>query len=368
MQGDELRLLRSVAELDALADEWDALTARCPGYYVSQTREWAAAAWHQVAAPRGRTLCCLTVQAQGRLVAVWPLVTERHGSLNVVRPLGPEASEYCTPLVEPGADESTRTQQLWRAAARLGDLVLLPNVRADSTLSGLLGRAGWWRAPDLSAPAPFIARRDYADWATYSRKNLSASLRQNLRRVRRRLAEKGSFTLSAEDPTRSAPLIDWLLDSKKRWLDSEGLHNDWIGRRDYRDFLAALAERANSPVVLFALKVEGTPIAVKLATVDPARLESHIDVYDQDWSFCAPGKLINEHCVQWAFERGLDFDLRVGDEPYKREWAPLSCATTTWYIATSWRGLPVVARRRAVLSSWQLRAFLRRLLRRGRGT
>jgi CelD/BcsL family acetyltransferase involved in cellulose biosynthesis len=239
----------------------------------------------------------------------------------------------------------------------------MPNVRADSALASLLSRAGWWRAPDLSAPAPFLARRDYADWAAYQ-KTQSASLRQNLRRVRRRLAEKGSFTLAAEDPASSAPLVDWLLDHKKRWLDSEGLHNDWIGRRDYRDFLVALATPADSPVVLFALKVDGVPIAAKLATVDPVRLESHIDVYDPQWSFCAPGKLVNEHCVAWAFERGLDFDLRVGDEPYKREWAPLTCQTTTWYIATGWRGLPVVARRRAVLWSWQLKA----LLRRGRGT
>jgi CelD/BcsL family acetyltransferase involved in cellulose biosynthesis len=366
MQGDDFRTLRSADELDALAPDWNELTARCPTSYISQTHRWAAAAWRHVAAPRGRALHCLTLRSQGRLVAVWPLVVERRGALTVVRPLGPEASEYCSPLVEPGTEEGVRTKRLWREAARLGDLALLPYVRSDSALTGLLGRAGWWRAPDLGAPAPFLARGGYADFAAYQ-KTQPASLRQNLRRVRRRLAEKGSFTLGAEDPAQTGPVIDWLLDSKKRWLESEGLGSDWIGRRDYRDFLVALAKPAESPLVLFALKVEGTPIAAKLATVDRTRLESHIDVYDPQWSFCAPGKLVNEHCVAWAFERGLDFDLRVGDEPYKREWAPLTCETTSWYIATGWRALPLVARRRAVLLSWQLRSRLRRLLGRGRG-
>jgi CelD/BcsL family acetyltransferase involved in cellulose biosynthesis len=110
------------------------------------------------------------------------------------------------------------------------------------------------------------------------------------------------------------------------------------------------------------------PIAAQLATVDPTRFEAHIGVYDPEWSFFAPGQVLTEHCLDWAFERGLDFDLRVGEEAYKRDWATRSCDTTSWYVATSWRGLRVVTRRRTVLLSWQLMSCLRRLIRRRRGT
>jgi hypothetical protein len=72
MQSDELRVLRSAGELDALAGEWNDLAARCPGYFFSQTCRWAEAAWQHVAQRRGRTLQCLTLRTQGRLVAVWP--------------------------------------------------------------------------------------------------------------------------------------------------------------------------------------------------------------------------------------------------------------------------------------------------------
>jgi CelD/BcsL family acetyltransferase involved in cellulose biosynthesis len=174
--------------------------------------------------------------------------------------------------------------------------------------------------------------------------------------------------VGAEAPEQSAALIDWLLGHKKRWLDHQGLRSDWIGRADYRDFLVALASHADAKVMLFALKLDGVPIAAQLATIDPARFEAHIGVYDPQWSFYAPGQILTEHCLGWAFERGLDFDLRVGEEPYKRDWAPRSCDTTTWYIATAWRGLPIAARRRAVLLSRQLRTRLRRLARRRRGT
>jgi len=358
--------LRSASEL-TLAAEWDGLAERCPGYHFAQTHQWADTAWRLIARPRGRELHCLSLREAGRLVGMWPLVIEQSGRRRIVRPLGTEGSEYSAPLVEPGPALAARTKLMWRAAAKLGDLVVLPNVRADSPLAGVLKGASLLRAPDAAAPAPFIARRDYADWAAYQ-KTLSASLRHKLRRVRRRLDEKGAITLGAEAPEQSAALIDWMLEHKKRWLDHQGLHSDWIGRADYRDFLVALASRGDAKVMLFALKVDGVPIAAQLATVDPTRLEAHIGVYDPDWSFYAPGQVLTEHCLAWAFERGLDFDLRVGEEPYKRDWAPLSCDTTTWYVATTWRGLPVAARRRAVLWSRQLKTRLRRLLRRRRGT
>src|SRR5690348_10092123 len=114
MVGDELRIVRAAGDLDALADEWAGLAARCPGYFFSQTHRWAAAAWRHVAGPRGRTLQCVTLHASGRLVAVWPLVVERRAALAVVRPLGPEASEYCAPLIEPGDGHLARTERLWR--------------------------------------------------------------------------------------------------------------------------------------------------------------------------------------------------------------------------------------------------------------
>ena len=167
MQGDELRILRTAGELDSLADEWTDLARRSPGFFCSQTFPWARTAWDHIAAPRGRALHCLALRSQGKLVGVWPLVVERSGSLRIVRPLGSESSEYTAPLIEGGPDLLPRTRRLWRAAAALGDLAVMPNVRADSALASLLSRAGWWRAPDLSAPAPFLARRDYADWAAY---------------------------------------------------------------------------------------------------------------------------------------------------------------------------------------------------------
>jgi hypothetical protein len=75
MQGDTFR---SAGELPPAA-EWDALAARCPGFYLAQTHQWADTAWRLIASPRGRQLHCLTLQGGGCLVGVWPLALERSG-------------------------------------------------------------------------------------------------------------------------------------------------------------------------------------------------------------------------------------------------------------------------------------------------
>jgi CelD/BcsL family acetyltransferase involved in cellulose biosynthesis len=57
--------------------------------------------------------------------------------------------------------------------------------------------------------------------------------------------------------------------------------------------------------------------------------------------------VLTEHVLRWAFERGLDVDFRIGDEPYKEKWTDHRVDTATWQVATSLRGLPAVMRRRA---------------------
>lgn len=362
MQGEELRIVRSTDDLLALRGEWDALLARCPDHFFSQSFIWASLAWRVIAASRKRELRCLVLHAHGRLVGVWPLVAYREKGTQAVRPLGSEASEYCAPLVEPTAETMRHTRLLWQAAERCGNVVILPYVREDAPLAKILGRAGLWRTTDFPAPAPYVARDDYADWAAYQ-KALSGSLRHKVRRVRRRLAEKGAVTIGIEPPGESRALIDWMLVHKTRWLEREGMQSEWIGRQDYRDFLVEVAERSDgaSGALVFALRVDGAPVAGQFATVDARRFEAMIGVYDPEWSNFSPGQILTEHCLAWAFERGLDFDLRIGAEPYKRDWAPRACNTTSWYIATGMGGLAFVLERQRQLGWPKLKTRLARI-------
>ena len=337
----------------ALASEWNDLAARCPGYFLSQTFQWADAAWRTVAAPRGGELLCLTLREGARLAGMWPLVVRRERGLRIVSPLGGDAGEYSAPLVEPGGAAARHVASMWREARRAGDLAILTDVRAGSPIARVLQEEGARAVTYQAVGAPYLTRADHADWEAYAA-TVSPRLRYEIRRGHRRLAARGNVWIGRE-ASDVAGLIDWSLACKKRALAEAGLGINWIGRGDLRDFLVALASRGDGTgeLVVFAVKVDGVPVASHIVSVDRTRIEGYIGVYDPAWSACSPGNVLTEHVLHWAFERGLDVDFRIGDQPYKEKWNGRSIDVATWHVATSLRGLPVVLR-------WRTGRLLRR--------
>jgi CelD/BcsL family acetyltransferase involved in cellulose biosynthesis len=341
---EDFRVLDAIDELTSLAAEWAALVTRCPGYHLSQTFQWADAAWRIVAQPAGRSLRCLTLRSDARLVAVWPLVVRREGRLDIVQPLGFEGSEYSAPLVEPGAGTPARLERLLQAASCLGDTLLLAHVRSDSALAAVLGTRRQLAAAYDAQPASYIARDDYADWNALAG-TFSSKFRYALRRSAKRLAENGRVEIGPSAPADRSALIDWALEQKKAWLTRANMRNDWIWRKDYRDFLVEMTNRDDETgrTLLFAITVDGAPVAANLVTVDRQRAEGYLTVFDTRWSAASPGNVLTEHVLRWAFERGLDLDFRIGDEAYKDRWTTRSVEVVTWCIAASLRGAPGVA-------------------------
>ena len=332
---------------------------RCPGYSLSQTFQWAEEAWQTISQPLGRELNCITLRSEGRLVAVWPLIVCRERGLRILRPLGFEVREYCAPLVEPGAEAEGRVALMWEAAAHSTDLAVLLYVHVNSLLAGILRGESHWSVTYGSTPAPYVARADYTDWPAYHA-TISSQFRYQIRRRRKKLAEHGEVVMERESADGCAALIDWMLDEKIRWLARMNLTNDWMFRPDCRDFLVALATRedATGGVAMFSLKLNGVPIAVYLVSVDRSRVEYFVSAYNPEWSSCSPGAILIEYLLQWAFERGLDFDLRSGDQPYKYKWARQSFDVAHWQVATGLRGIPTIARLRAALLVSRVRQAL----------
>ena len=210
-------------------------------------------------------------------------------------------SEYSAPLIEPGPELPAQNEAaVARSRQARRSRRCCPTCAAGTPLADLLnGRPACGAHPISAAPAPFIARRDYADWPAYQ-KTLSGSLRHKLRRVRRRLAEKGAVTLGAEAPAAARPLIDWMLDAQEALARPSGPAQAtgsaattiatswwrWPGRADARRDAVRAQDRRR---------------ADRSASLRPSircGFEAHIGVYDPQWSFYAPGQILTEHCLQ----------------------------------------------------------------------
>ena len=339
-------VVTSMARLDELEAAWTALHAAAHGAYLSESFAWASIAWNVVAAGRGRTLLCVLVRRGPELVAAWPLVLSRQAIWRIATPLTSETSEYCPFLIHPAADPN----RVWSAirgalgAGRDVDALRLPNVREDGPLGLLLSDLpGAVRL--YSQPAPVLRRSSFADWESF-RGGLSKNQRRQLRRERQRLCEHGDVQFEEiTDPAERQSVWRWMIARKRAWLADRGLRCDWMVSDSYARFVAATLDEfgAGGGRRIFALKVNGALVAAKLDSVDRVRVESFVATFDERFSRCSPGSLLREEGIRWAFERDLDYDHRLGAEPFKLGLATHVPEATTYALALTPGGKLFVA-------------------------
>lgn len=360
----DVTVLGTTADLADLREEWEGLVSRCPGHRLSQGYRWSSVAWQTVAEPRGRGLHILTLRSAGRLVGIWALTSHLDKGLRLVRQLGAESSEYTEPLVEPGPLQGKWMERLWKAARPLGDLLFMPHVRSDSPFARLPEENGFRCFVDNKLNAPQILSAAYPDWQTYL-VTVSNSHRSSLRRKRRRLCDLGEVTFRREVTPVDPATIDAILALKQGWIARRGYDNDWLTLRDYRDFLCAMTSDPHDPgsLSLFVLRLGDKPVAFQINAVGERHVEFLIGCHDPAWDRYSTGELLMQDCLHWTLQRGLDYDFRIGDEPYKASWARHDCLTFNCLVGLNWRGIAVVWMRKIAQSLRKLRFRLGKIRR-----
>ena len=95
-----LRVLTTMAELEAVAADWDALHARAGAGNPFLAHGWLVAYWRAFGDRAGLRVVC--VRAGDRLAAAAPVRLRRRHGLAVLTPLAAELSDFTDMLVDPG--------------------------------------------------------------------------------------------------------------------------------------------------------------------------------------------------------------------------------------------------------------------------
>lgn len=339
--GDSWEIVTDTDALCALEPEWNALWERAGDAYATQRFAWCRASWTQVAQPLGRRLHCVAGRSGGRLVTVWPFVTYRYGLWTRARPLSPEVAEYTAVLTEPGDGADARVAAAWDTLCRTvrADSILLPYVPAGTPLHALMQRA---RRPMLTETTPLSSTRceTLAESEAIAKMLTSRSLAKH----RRRLEKIGTVQAQrVTDAARRAEIVAWTLNQKENWLARTGGHPLWHSTELYRNFLIAMTPDERFEV--FALTLDGAPVASCIARVDNRRFEQFLSAYDYTYQDYSPGQLLRVEDMSWVFERGLEYDLRVGEHAYKKDWTNRSSFAVSYNVANSlWGRVAVTAR------------------------
>lgn len=349
----ETTLLR---DLDAIADEWDALADRVratpfarPGWF---------AAWFRAFAREPATI--VAVRAGGTLTAVLPLVRSR-GTFS-------SPTNWHSPSFEILAESPDAAQALLTPLlnARRLSIRFLSEAAADLIAAQAVA-AGYLSQVRQADPCPVLPIRD--DWPTFFASCVSRNLRSTIRRREAQLDEAGAWSFEVLHGTehREQLLEEGFQIEAGSWKGEAG--TAVVSRSDTHRFYREIGRWAagRGTLRLSFLRLDGRAIAFDLGLEEAGRFHSLKPGYDPEFGDLSPGRLLQRFQLERAFEIGLEcFDFGGSPNRHKTQWGPdlqprvhvdafdRSIAGRVAFAAHV-RGLSLARRGRAVLRTARIR-------------
>jgi len=297
----------------------------------------------------GAELCCVVSFNSGRLLAALPMVLLR-GRLRLWKHAvicSPEAAEGCDILIKRTSESqaiATALLNKFLMSAR-PDMVSFFFVKIGCHLDFAIHSIASLRVVSVfDNVMPYADLKAEVDWASYKR-SLSKHYESNVRRKTRRLQDLGKVTaeIVRGAPT---PTIDWLFQQKRKWSERTNKRGHWIFSSRYQEFISKLFT-SDPRFLVFVLKLNDAPIAVKLAAIGSGFASTMMISYDDKYERFSPGNVLDEFMFRYIFEnyrdsddRHLDIDFGPGEEHFKLHWSRGNVhPTRNFTIAASRSGL-----------------------------
>lgn len=363
------RVFRSFAEAEPA---WRAAERELV-HHAFQTFDWLASWAETLGTEVAIRPLVVLVEEGGTPLMLLPLGIARRRGLATLCLMGGEVTDYHAPLL--AADWPARLgpdgfAPLWSrilAALPHADVLRLGQMPQD-----VLG------VPNPFATLPGIRASDVAlslrlpDSVEAFRRGMRANLAADTRRKRRRLAEIGPIEHApARTPQEMAAAVAAMAERKSRRFRETG-NRDPFARPAFRAFYDRMSRRApgDGEVRASVLRVGGEVVAAHWGMVHRGRFYYLMIGWSAGaWFRYSVGRILIDELVAAAIAERLEvFDLTIGDEAYKADWANERLVLLALERPLSQRGRLVLAaeaahralRERAKRVRW-LRALVRRL-------
>jgi CelD/BcsL family acetyltransferase involved in cellulose biosynthesis len=342
----ELSLVTDRADFDALEDEWNALFDRAgKPIHVFQSFNfcwhWANHYLQQQSSKTGASLSIVTGRRNGRLIMVWPLVSERAHGVTQTFWMGEPASQYGDALVDAVADAADVLAAGFKFLRQeiASDVLRLRRVRGDANVARLLPEIGAQIADQQIAP--------YMDLSTAKNfgsfeERFSSKSRRNRRRLARRLEEKGPLEfVRLHGGKKAGELAAQAIAVKSEWLKDRGLLSNALNDPRTPYLFSDLATGADKPVpcVVSVLKTDGETASYEISFICKGRLVVHVMAFALEYEKAGVGVLLLEQNLKKGYDEGLAiYDMMAPGDPYKLDWCDQSEPVTDWTVPVSAKG------------------------------
>lgn len=319
--GADYRVLRTGAELEAIAGQWSELWRSDPHATPFQSPEWLLPWWHHF----GDNLRAVAIFQDGALIGLLPFYAYREpvsGSRRLML-LGVGTSDYLDGIFAPActvAQAGAGLARLWEDES--WDWLSVTQLRLCSKLLQAADACGPGRGESCSRmPASPMA-------------GLPQKIRRNAMYYRNRALRKGELcleTASAANLQDTFAALERL--HTERWQNrgESGVLADPRVLAWHREALPLL-ERCGT-LRLCTLRLADEIIGVLYSLIDPPWRSSrtqyvYVPGYSTRHAELRPGTLLLALAMEHAAGEGVEtIDLLRGDEDYKKLWHPVREAT-----------------------------------------
>jgi CelD/BcsL family acetyltransferase involved in cellulose biosynthesis len=324
----QIDIIRDLAGLNALAQEWNALHHNSASPVPFLRHEYLTTWWQTLGGgewPQGELYIVTACHADGTLAGIAPcFLTHNRDGLPALMLLGSiEISDYLDVLARPANLPAFLDALLDHLAGQLLDWYnLLDSSPTLPALAEAAAKRGWSFAQEPLQHCPYIPLP--GNWETYLAEQVDKKQRHEIRRKMRRIEELNARSDPSHQPVR------WYIVQDETTLDAEIEHflglmaNDPAKAAFLTDSMRAQMHLAIHAAFqagwlqLSFLEVNGEKAAGYL-NFD---YDNHIWVYNSGLDFrfreYSPGWVLLGYLLQWANEnrRGI-FDFMRGNEDYK---------------------------------------------------
>jgi CelD/BcsL family acetyltransferase involved in cellulose biosynthesis len=342
----DLSLITERSAFDALEGDWNDLFARAgrPTHVFQSFNfcwHWANHYLSPKSGAAGLELSLVTARRNGRLIMVWPLVSQRVRGIRQTFWMGEPVSQYGDVLIdaEPDALAIMRLAFDFLHNQTTSDILRLRRVREDANVEPLLSAVGADVADRQIAPYMDLTT---AENFTAFEQRYSSKIRKNRRRLARRLEEKGGMQflrLQGGDEARS--LAAQAVALKALWLRDRGLVSNAVADEKLPGLFADLAEGKEKPVgcIVAALKSGGELAAVEVSFTCKRRLAMHLIAFNLEFEKSGAGVLLLEQSLRQGYGEGFYvYDMLAPGDAYKLDWCDKSDALCDWVKPLRFRG------------------------------
>lgn len=339
-----LSLVTDASAFEALEAEWKDLFERSEqGRSVFQSFNWL---WHWrrhyfSGTEAGGTLAIVTGRKRGRLAVILPMMVRLSRGLKRLMFMGQPVSQYGDILHDPAVVDQSELAESFRflIAETKADVLHLRKVREDAGITPLIRSLAL--TPVESNQAPFLDLSSAQTFEEYQQR-YSSKARKNRRRLRRRLEEQGTVTVTTGHKRAERGLLAKLaVDLKRVWLNERGLFSPAVQDDRIRDFFVDASTSLSHPTGcrMASIDVDGETAALEISFRAKDHLAVHLIVYRLAYEKCGTGALLMEDSIKSALEAGVKtFDLMAPGDEYKLDWADGSATVHDWLVGVSFKG------------------------------